>query len=68
MEVHCSALMVMDVHSHVSRVEVIGLLGGSFCPERGILTVVRAVPCVSISTGMQCEMDPGMGMCFTVLY
>ncbi|XP_053394594.1 histone H2A deubiquitinase MYSM1-like isoform X2 [Mercenaria mercenaria] len=57
-EVHCSALIVMDIHSHISKTEVIGMLGGKFCAEQGKLIITMATPCNSISTGMQCEMDP----------
>lgn len=57
-EIHCSALIVMDIHSHMCKTEVIGMLGGKFCVEQGKLTITMATPCNSISTGMQCEMDP----------
>ncbi|KAL8590434.1 hypothetical protein ACOMHN_011647 [Nucella lapillus] len=56
--VSSTALAVMDIHSHISRTEVIGMLGGQFHPTSACLTVSMAVPCKSISTGMQCEMDP----------
>ena len=49
----------MDIHAHISKTEVIGMLGGKYCREQGKLTVTMATPCNSISTGMQCEMDPG---------
>nr|XP_054764139.1 histone H2A deubiquitinase MYSM1-like [Lytechinus pictus] len=52
------AIVIMDVHSHLSTTEVIGLLGGYFDPEQGVLDIKIARPCRSISTGMQCEMDP----------
>lgn len=69
-------------HAHVSRSEVIGLLGGIYDKEKKLLKVgvmskcwryrcVSAVragptcvqisaaePCNSVSTGLQCEMDP----------
>jgi hypothetical protein len=35
------------------------MLGGKFCAEEGKLIITMATPCNSISTGMQCEMDPG---------
>ncbi|KAK3091933.1 hypothetical protein FSP39_023819 [Pinctada imbricata] len=57
-EVYNSALITMDLHAHVSKTEVIGLLGGVFCDKSHTLEVRMAVPCNSISTGMQCEMDP----------
>ncbi|KAF5900459.1 histone H2A deubiquitinase MYSM1-like, partial [Clarias magur] len=52
------ALVVMDVHAHVSMGEVIGLLGGSYNHEDKVLRICTAEPCNSLSTGMQCEMDP----------
>ena len=53
------ALVIMDTHSHLSKTEVIGLLGGEFQEELGTLRIHSAEPCESTSTGMQCEMDPG---------
>ena len=67
-EIHCSALIVMDIHSHISKTEVIGMLGGKFCEEQGKLTITMATPCNSISTGMQCEMDPGNNIARIVSY
>ncbi|XP_031569318.1 histone H2A deubiquitinase MYSM1-like [Actinia tenebrosa] len=52
------ALVVIDVHSHLSTTEVIGLLGGTYCATERVLKILRAAPCKSLSTGMQCEMDP----------
>ena len=54
-----SAMMVLDTHAHLCKTEVIGLLGGQYDVKRGLLQIQRAEPCDSISTGMQCEMDPG---------
>uniref|UniRef100_A0A8C6TH90 Myb-like, SWIRM and MPN domain-containing protein 1 n=1 Tax=Neogobius melanostomus TaxID=47308 RepID=A0A8C6TH90_9GOBI len=51
-------LLIMDMHAHVSRGEVIGLLGGTYNEEDKILKICVAEPCNSVSTGMQCEMDP----------
>ncbi|XP_029286452.1 histone H2A deubiquitinase MYSM1 isoform X2 [Cottoperca gobio] len=51
-------LLIMDMHAHVSRGEVIGLLGGTFNEEKRILKICAAEPCNSVSTGLQCEMDP----------
>ena len=59
MVIEYSGLLTMDVHAHLSKTEVIGLLGGEYSEERGVLHVTMAEPCDSISTGMQCEMDPG---------
>uniref|UniRef100_A0A667ZKR8 Myb-like, SWIRM and MPN domain-containing protein 1 n=1 Tax=Myripristis murdjan TaxID=586833 RepID=A0A667ZKR8_9TELE len=52
------ALLIMDMHAHVSRGEVIGLLGGVFNDEGKVLKICAAEPCNSVSTGLQCEMDP----------
>ncbi|XP_032243147.2 deubiquitinase MYSM1 isoform X2 [Nematostella vectensis] len=52
------ALIVMDVHAHLSTTEVIGLLGGTYSRDNRVLQVLRATPCRSLSTSMQCEMDP----------
>ncbi|KAL4235755.1 Myb-like [Mactra antiquata] len=57
-EIHSSSLIILDIHSHICKTEVIGLLGGKYCDKLNILTVTMATPCNSISTGMQCEMDP----------
>ncbi|XP_077441271.1 histone H2A deubiquitinase MYSM1 [Vanacampus margaritifer] len=51
-------LLIMDMHAHVSRGEVIGLLGGIFNEEEKVLKICVAEPCNSVSTGLQCEMDP----------
>ncbi|XP_050402377.1 deubiquitinase MYSM1 isoform X2 [Patella vulgata] len=52
------ALIVMDVHAHISKTEVIGMLGGIYNENDAQLEIVMAVPCRSMSTCMQCEMDP----------
>ncbi|XP_043075497.1 histone H2A deubiquitinase MYSM1-like [Puntigrus tetrazona] len=52
------ALVVMDIHAHVSMGEVIGLLGGTYEEEEKVLKICAAEPCNSLSTGLQCEMDP----------
>ncbi|XP_070817719.1 histone H2A deubiquitinase MYSM1 isoform X2 [Chaetodon trifascialis] len=51
-------LLIMDMHAHVSRGEVIGLLGGTFSEDEKVLKICAAEPCNSVSTGLQCEMDP----------
>ncbi|XP_012691590.1 histone H2A deubiquitinase MYSM1 [Clupea harengus] len=56
--VSAEALVVMDMHAHVSMAEVIGLLGGAYLEEEKVLKISAAEPCNSLSTGMQCEMDP----------
>lgn len=62
-------MVTMDIHAHMSKTEVIGLLGGEYCRDTDVMHITLAVPCESISTGMQCEMDPGMYHlhCFMVL-
>ncbi|XP_073090104.1 deubiquitinase MYSM1 isoform X2 [Manis javanica] len=52
------ALLIMDLHAHVSMAEVIGLLGGRYSEVDKIVEVCAAEPCNSLSTGLQCEMDP----------
>ncbi|KAJ6662589.1 hypothetical protein lerEdw1_011726 [Lerista edwardsae] len=52
------ALLIMDLHAHVSMAEVIGLLGGRYSESDGIVEICAAEPCSSLSTGLQCEMDP----------
>ena len=52
----------MDFHAHLARTEVIGLLGGLFDPEHRRLHVRTVFPCNSLSTGLQCEMDPASEM------
>lgn len=58
-EIHNTALIIMDIHAHVSKTEVIGMLGGCFHGDEQHLEITMAIPCNSISTGLQCEMDPG---------
>lgn len=48
----------MDFHSHLAETEVIGLLGGLYDEDEKILFILGVFPCRSISTGLQCEMDP----------
>ncbi|XP_059840303.1 histone H2A deubiquitinase MYSM1 [Hypanus sabinus] len=57
-KVAAEALLVMDMHAHVSMAEVIGLLGGRYSSGKKILEIFVAEPCNSLSTGLQCEMDP----------
>ncbi|ELU16359.1 hypothetical protein CAPTEDRAFT_227777 [Capitella teleta] len=49
------SIVTMTVHAHLSHMEVIGLLGGRLTDE---LQIKMAVPCDSLSTSMQCDMDP----------
>ncbi|XP_040834414.1 deubiquitinase MYSM1 isoform X1 [Ochotona curzoniae] len=57
-KVASEALLIMDLHAHVSMAEVIGLLGGRYSEADKIVEVFAAEPCNSLSTGLQCEMDP----------
>ncbi|KAM5148967.1 deubiquitinase MYSM1 isoform 2-T2 [Mantella aurantiaca] len=52
------AMLILDLHSHVSMAEVIGLLGGRYSEDDRIVEIWAAEPCNSLSTGLQCEMDP----------
>ncbi|XP_067949984.1 histone H2A deubiquitinase MYSM1-like [Watersipora subatra] len=53
-----AAAAIMDIHAHLCKTEVIGLLGGRYSCEQDTLTVVRAEPCWSKSTSLHCDMDP----------
>ncbi|XP_068949010.1 deubiquitinase MYSM1-like isoform X2 [Petaurus breviceps papuanus] len=57
-QVASEALLIMDLHAHVSMAEVIGLLGGRYLESEKVIEVCAAEPCNSLSTGLQCEMDP----------
>ncbi|XP_045147739.1 deubiquitinase MYSM1 isoform X1 [Echinops telfairi] len=57
-KVASEALLIMDLHAHASMAEVIGLLGGRYSEVDKIVEVCAAEPCNSLSTGLQCEMDP----------
>ncbi|KAI9479127.1 hypothetical protein LPJ78_004633 [Coemansia sp. RSA 989] len=56
--VDAGALALMDLHAHLMYTEIIGLLGGRFCPQTQRLIVEVAFPCNSTSTTTECEMDP----------
>ncbi|RWS30373.1 histone H2A deubiquitinase MYSM1-like protein [Leptotrombidium deliense] len=59
--VSVEAITIIDVHAHCVQNEVIGLLGGKYCPVLCQLHIHTAVPCESITsstTDLQCEMDP----------
>ncbi|KAF4797236.1 Histone H2A deubiquitinase MYSM1 [Turdus rufiventris] len=57
-EAYQLAQRLQSMHSHVSLAEVIGLLGGRYSEADKIVEVCAAEPCNSLSTGLQCEMDP----------
>jgi proteasome lid subunit RPN8/RPN11 len=51
----------MDFHAHLSTAEVIGFLGGTWCPVSRHLRVVRALPAaqlVSLDSAVEVELDP----------
>ncbi|KAJ3042562.1 Myb-like, SWIRM and MPN domains 1 [Rhizophlyctis rosea] len=48
----------MDFHAHLAQTEIIGLLGGTYDSTNQILSIQSVFPCNSLSTGVQCEMDP----------
>jgi len=56
--IRSNCLLMMDFHAHLVHTEVIGLLGGRYDPEARQLWVETVFPCNSLSTGIQCEMDP----------
>ncbi|XP_066453858.1 deubiquitinase MYSM1 isoform X1 [Eleutherodactylus coqui] len=57
-QVSAEAMLILDLHAHVSMAEVIGLLGGRYSEAERIIEICAAEPCNSLSTGLQCEMDP----------
>ncbi|XP_073499827.1 deubiquitinase MYSM1 [Phyllobates terribilis] len=57
-KVSAEAMLILDLHAHVSMAEVIGLLGGRYSEAERIVEICGAEPCNSLSTGLQCEMDP----------
>ncbi|GAM28754.1 hypothetical protein SAMD00019534_119300 [Acytostelium subglobosum LB1] len=58
LDITVNALIVMDVHSHISSTEVIGVLAGKYDHDKKYITVRLAIPCQSLSTDIQCDMDP----------
>jgi protein MYSM1 len=67
-ELGSAALLVCELHAHLSSNEVIGLLGGEWLPQERRLVVRRAFPCRSLRAddgsgealdgGVEVEMDP----------
>ncbi len=56
--VSSDVLSVIDVHSHLIKNEVIGLLGGLYNADTHQINISVAIPCNSTSSSIQCEMDP----------
>ncbi|XP_053549599.1 deubiquitinase MYSM1 [Bombina bombina] len=57
-KISAEAMLILNLHSHVSMAEVIGLLGGRYLESESVVEICTAEPCNSLSTGLQCEMDP----------
>ncbi|CAG9785928.1 unnamed protein product [Diatraea saccharalis] len=60
---HVSALISMDVHGHLSRGEVMGLVGGVLSPASPssphmLLTVAAYRPAAAAAGSTHCDMDP----------
>jgi len=58
LNVSSNALLIVDLHAHLVTTEIIGLLGGHFDEDALKLDISVALPCNSLSTSIQCEMDP----------
>ena len=61
METHTQAALLMDLHSHLSSCEIIGLLGGRWDADAKTITVVRAYPCQRVEGShsmTSVELDP----------
>ncbi|KAJ3392760.1 hypothetical protein HDU84_003497 [Entophlyctis sp. JEL0112] len=56
--VESNVQMIVDFHAHLAETEIIGLLGGTYDSAKRCLYVNDVFPCKSISTTIQCEMDP----------
>ncbi|KAF9972203.1 hypothetical protein BGZ73_004706 [Actinomortierella ambigua] len=56
--VSSDTMVVMDFHAHLAHTEIIGLLGGIYDEVAKELRINSVFPCKSLSTGLQCEMDP----------
>ncbi|PRP78187.1 histone H2A deubiquitinase MYSM1 [Planoprotostelium fungivorum] len=50
-----SSMIVMDLHAHTMKTEIIGLLGGRYHEEYKCIDVQMAVPCEGSSTHTQIE-------------
>ncbi|KAK7111562.1 MPN domain-containing protein-like [Littorina saxatilis] len=48
--VSTNALMLMDFHCHLSTSEVVGYLGGSWCPQTQNVRISQAFPCRCLLT------------------
>ena len=55
---HPQALVSMDLHSHSSIAEVMGLVGGYYDTSNSSVHVTVAVPTRATSSGVECDMCP----------
>ncbi|EGG17309.1 myb domain-containing protein [Cavenderia fasciculata] len=53
-----NSLVTMDIHSHMASTEVIGMLCGKYDDTIKHISISLAIPCNSISSDIQCDMDP----------
>lgn len=54
-----SSLILMDLHSHMSLTEVMGLVGGIWNPEKKTLIILHYEPCRNVaSSTIHCDMCP----------
>lgn len=59
--IHLSALLLIDIHAHSALIEVMGLLGGYFDCENNILHITRYIPCKGLDhSNTHCDMCPGI--------
>jgi SHAQKYF class myb-like DNA-binding protein len=59
--VHSNAMLLADLHAHLSQIEIIGFLGGKWEPDKLTITIEEAFPCKSLTTAddsVNVEMDP----------
>lgn len=57
--IHLSALLLIDIHAHSALIEVMGLLGGYFDRENNILHITRYIPCKGLDhSNTHCDMCP----------
>ncbi|GLV32847.1 uncharacterized protein CBL_00446 [Carabus blaptoides fortunei] len=58
-ELHITALLLIDIHAHSALIEVMGLLGGVFDQGRRMLHITRYVPCRGTDhSNTHCDMCP----------
>ncbi|XP_063923826.1 histone H2A deubiquitinase MYSM1-like isoform X2 [Zophobas morio] len=58
-KMHLTTLLLMDFHAHTSLTEVMGLVAGSWNPNKNVLTISHYEPCRNIaSSATHCDMCP----------